>query len=498
MTRPAPSTSSQAEAGHASAPPVPGRGPLDSVDHAWLRMDDPTNLMVVTGVLMFDDRLPMPALRDLLSHRLLRLPRFTQRVTEDLVGGTWEPALDFDLDDHLVTETLPEGADPETALQALCSLLMTQPLDPAKPRWQFHLVERYGTGSAVIVRVHHCIGDGLALIYVLLSMSDQGSVPAVAAPAADAPDQVGGWTAVGRALGTVAAAVVQVPVALARGLAAAIADPSRLADAGALVASGAGALSKLLLMDPDPPSPFKGPLVVAKRVAWSSAYDIATFKRIGKTTGCTINDVLMAALAGALRRYLLTMERQVPSTFAIRGIVPVNLRAFEKAHELGNQFGLVFLELPLGLDEPLDRLFAVRARMQAIKRSPEATLVYQLLRVAGAAPRAVFDILVDLFDKKATAVVTNVMGPREVVTFAGATMAKGMFWVPCAGRLGMGVSLISYAGRVWLGLQTDADLVPEPARVLQHFSDEVHVLAALAAEPARRGRHHDGGGTVQA
>ena len=260
--------------------------------------------------------------------------------------------------------------------------------------------------------------------------------------------------------------------------------------------SGAGALSKLLLMDPDPPSPFKGPLVVGKRVAWSSAFDIATFKQIGKATGCTINDVLMAALAGALRRYLLALKREVPSTFAIRGIVPVNLRAFEKAHELGNQFGLVFLELPLGLDEPLDRLFAVRTRMQAIKRSPEAALVYQLLRLAGAAPRAVFDILVDLFDKKATAVVTNVMGPREVVTFAGATMAKGMFWVPCAGRLGMGVSLISYAGRVWLGLQTDAELVPEPARVLQHFSDEVDVLAALAAEPTRHRPHHDGAGTV--
>jgi len=164
--------------------------------------------------------------------------------------------------------------------------------------------------------------------------------------------------------------------------------------------------------------------------------------------------------------------------------VPVNLRAMSQAHELGNQFGLVFLELPLGLEEPLDRLFAVRSRMQAIKKSPEAPIVFQLLRVAGAAPRAVFDALVELFGKKATAVVTNVMGPREPITFAGAPLAQGMFWVPCAARLGMGVSLLSYAGKVWMGLQTDAQLVPDPARLLAHFADEVETLEGVAAEPA--------------
>ncbi|MBL8142420.1 MAG: wax ester/triacylglycerol synthase family O-acyltransferase [Acidobacteria bacterium] len=466
--------------------PAPPRVALASVDNAWLRMDDPTNLMVVTGVLMFDDRLSMRQLHDLVRSRLLRVPRFTQCVVEDALGATWVPAPEFSLDDHLVSATLPAGDDHQAALQAFCAELMTRPFDPGKPRWQFHLVEHYGHGSALVLRVHHCIGDGLALIYVLLSMSDDGPTPPRVERPDDATDEpVSGWAALGRTLGTAAAAVVQVPVALVRGVAAAVSDPSRLVDAGALVASGAGALSKLLLMGPDPPSPFKGPLVVDKRVAWSSAFDVAVFKQIGTVTGCTINDVLMAALAGALRRYLLDLQREVPSTFAIRGVVPVNLRAFEKAHELGNQFGLVFLELPLGLDEPLDRLFAVRARMQAIKRSPEAMLVYQLLRFAGTAPRTIFDGLIDLFSTKATTVVTNVMGPRERITFAGARMSQGMFWVPSAGRLGMGVSLLSYAGQVWLGLQTDAELVPAPARLLEHFSEEVDALVALASEPTQ-------------
>ena len=192
MTRPHAHASTRPGAGGAPRPPVADRLPLDSVDHAWLRMDDPTNLMVVTGVLMFDDRLRMPQLRDLVSNRLLRLPRFSQRVTEDLLGGAWEPAPDFDLDDHLVAETLPEGDDAEAALQALCSALMIRPFDPAKPRWQFHLVEHYGTGSALVLRVHHCIGDGLALIYVLLSMSDDGPMPQLD-DSADRCARPGGW-----------------------------------------------------------------------------------------------------------------------------------------------------------------------------------------------------------------------------------------------------------------------------------------------------------------
>jgi WS/DGAT/MGAT family acyltransferase len=468
----------------ASSPSVAGRTPLASVDNAWLRMDDPTNLMVVTGVMMFDERLPMANLRAIVHERLLRFPRFTQRVVEDMLGASWEAMPGFSLDDHLIAAHLPDDDDHDAALRAFCNDLLTRPLDPAKPRWQMHLIEHYGPGSALVLRLHHCIADGLALIFVMLSLADGGPTPPTPQRDPDPADAVTGWTAVGRALGTAAAAVVQVPVALARGVMTALTEPSKIVDAGALVASGAGAISKLLLMDPDPPSPFKGPLVVAKRVAWSAPFDVATFKRIGKATGCTINDVLMAALSGALRRYLLATHRQVPSTFAIRGVVPVNLRTFDSAHELGNQFGLVFLELPLGLEEPLDRLFAVRSRMQAIKRSPEAPLVFQLLRVAGSAPRAVFDALVDLFGKKATAVVTNVMGPRDRIRFAGASMSRGMFWVPCAGRLGMGVSLLSYAGQVWMGLQTDAELVPDPARVLTHFAEEVAALEALAAEPS--------------
>jgi len=214
-------------------------------------------------------------------------------------------------------------------------------------------------------------------------------------------------------------------------------------------------------------------------VAWSAAVPVATLKQIGRATGSTINDVLMASLAGALRRYLLGRGSEVPADLDVRGVVPVNLRAPEDAHQLGNRFGLVFLALPLGIDDPLDRIFEVRRRMAALKQSPEALVAFQILRTLGLVPRQLFDVAVTLFGMKATAVVTNVVGPRVPIRFIGREMRQAMFWVPSAGRLGLGVSLLSYAGRVWLGVQADAGLVPDPDTLMTGFADEIQSLLDL-------------------
>jgi WS/DGAT/MGAT family acyltransferase len=240
-------------------------------------------------------------------------------------------------------------------------------------------------------------------------------------------------------------------------------------------------------MDADPTTPLKGPLVVEKRVAWSSPMAVADVKRIGRVTGATINDVLVSAVAGGLRRYLLARGADLGADVSLRVVVPVNLRPLEEAHHLGNQFGLVFVSLPLGGQEPLDRLFEVRARMSAVKRSPEAPLTFQILRAIGTAPRPVFDFVVNLFGRKATAVMTNVIGPRETIRLAGARMRQAMFWVPCAGRLGLGVSVLSYAGNVWVGVATDAQAVPQPRELVDGIQAEMaalHELLALVGETA--------------
>jgi WS/DGAT/MGAT family acyltransferase len=459
--------------------PTHERTPLADVDSAWLRMDDPTNLMVVTGVMVLDRPVTMDAIRDIVVNRLLRFPRFRQRVVDDAVVGTahWEADRWFSLDYHLVQATFPENGT-EAALQRFISELMSQPLDPRRPLWQYHFIPHYQGGSALITRIHHCIGDGLGLIYVMLSMADEGP----GGPARDLEekhDHADLWNSLANAIGEAVSAVAHVPANLLHEINEYLAHPQRLQEQAGALASGAGALGKLLLMPPDPPTRFKGALVAEKHVAWSRPVPIATLKRIGKATGSTINDVLTSCLAGTLRRYLLSRDASVAEDLNIRGVVPVNLRALEDAYQLGNRFGLVFLALPLGIEDPLDRIFEVRKRMTAIKRSPEAYLAFQILRVLGLAPKQVFDLIVNLFGMKATAVVTNVIGPRTPIRFAGVPMRQAMFWVPCAGHLGLGVSLLSYSENVWLGVQTDAGLVPDPDTLMQGFYAEIDALLEL-------------------
>lgn len=457
--------------------------PMANVDSAWLRMDDPTNLMVVTGLLVLDRPVSLARIRALIEERLLRFPRFRQRVVgADVPLGTpaWSDDEAFDLAYHVQEVELPPPGG-EAALQALVSALMSRPLSFERPLWQFHLVSDYQGGSALIGRIHHCIGDGLALIYVMLAMSEGGPQPPEPAEAG-AAEADGGWDGV---VGTMAAAASQaatLPVALLRQVAGLVSSPERVLRLTGQAAAGLGALGKLLLMDPDPPTVLKGPLVTVKRAVWSRPLPLVEVKRIGRVTGATINDVLIAAVSGALRRYLTARGRAPAADLSIRAVVPVNLRPLEEAHLLGNQFGLVFLPLPVGLDDPLDRVFEVRRRMTAIKRSPEAYLAFQILKAIGLAPRQIFDLVVELFGRKASAVMTNVAGPRDRLVMAGAPLRQAMFWVPCAGRLGLGISVLSYAGEVWIGLNADAHVIPDPDAVLEGFDAEIRALAALVPD----------------
>jgi hypothetical protein len=136
----------------------------------------------------------------------------------------------------------------------------------------------------------------------------------------------------------------------------------------------------------------------------------------------------------------------------------------------------------VGIEDPLDRLFEVRRRMRALKSSPQALAVYQVLWAMGLAPKPVFDLALRIFASKGTAVVTNVVGPREPISIAGAQLRQAMFWVPSAGRLALGVSLLSYAGKVWMGLQCDAAIVPDPAALLGGFEEEIAALQAVCRQ----------------
>lgn len=446
--------------------------PLAPVDQAWLRMEDPTNLMMVTGILIFDQPLDFDRLRATFEHRLLRFRRFRQRVVT--VGNTarWEDDPNFTLSAHLRRIALPAPHDQAT-LQDLVSDMMSTPIDFTKSPWQYHLIENYNGGCVLLGRLHHCIADGIALIRVLLAMTDES-------PDAPWPSATDSHEPEHRArspLATVNATVRSAEKLLADGFDL-LGEPGKLAEVARTGAGSATALSRLVLMSPDPHTAFKGPLGVAKRAAWSQPVPLDAVKAIGRAVGGTVNDVLLAAVTGALRRYLQGRGQNVDG-LDIRAAVPVNLRPPDEPLTLGNRFGLVFLSLPIGVDDPLDRLFDLKERMEAIKHSPEAIVAFGILMGLGVAPSALQDMGVSIFGSKATAVMTNMPGPREMLYMAGAPINQIMFWVPQSGRLGLGVSILSYAGNVTLGIATDSGLAPDPDEIITAFHEEFNTLLKL-------------------
>ena len=201
-------------------------------------------------------------------------------------------------------------------------------------------------------------------------------------------------------------------------------------------------------------------------------------KTVGRGLGCSVNDVLLACVAGAIGAYLREVGDD-PSGKEIRAMVPVNLRPPEEAWKLGNRFGLAPLVLPVGIDNPIERVYAVRRRMSELKDSYQPLLAFAVLAVAGLLIKPAQDALLGIFARKSTAVMTNVPGPVRALQLCGSTIRQQMFWVPASGDVGMGVSILTYDGGVQFGLITDGALCPRPQHIIERFEPEFEKLLLL-------------------
>jgi diacylglycerol O-acyltransferase len=451
---------------------------ISAVDTAWLRMDRPGNLMMICGVLTFRGKIDLARLKRVIAERFLVFRRFRQRPVETPAMSFWETDAHSDLDYHVAHTALP-GRAGKRELQALVSRLVSTPLDPARPRWQFHLVDNYDGGSAIVVRIHHCYADGIALVRVMLSMTDATAdgPPAMPFQARERrrvkPDDTlsqliapfSGVLASARRIGGM---LVDTGVGIWH-------DPTKaveLADKGTALTAE---IAKLALMTHDSPTRFKGTPGVTKRVAWGDPLPLPEVKDIGRALRSSVNDVLLSCVAGALRDYLVARGDAVEGV-VVRALVPVNLRPIESAYRLGNQFGLVFLDLPIGIENPVERLYAVRANMNALKDSFQPVLALGLLAAMGSGPKLLQETLLTILARNATAVMTNVPGPQQPLYIAGARIESLMFWVPQSGDIGMGVSILSYDDRVQFGVVTDRGLCPDPERLIERFPAQFEQL----------------------
>ncbi|TSC33608.1 WS/DGAT domain-containing protein [Corallococcus sp. Z5C101001] len=505
-----------------------GRERMASMDAAWLQMEEPANLMMITAVLWFDGAVDRERLREVVRERLVeRYPRFKQRVVSGALGSPhWEEAPDFQWDEHLSTLCVPATAG-RAGLEALVGDWLGVPLERSRPLWHLHLVKGAAGGDVLLARLHHCMADGIALARVLLSLTDpvgHGSSEGARPEAGDARAREDSRSGAGfegarpetvdagaredsrsppelrTASETEAAPPSRTPareaaplldstpgwMRWARGARAVLHKGAELVRepilAGDLVrdgARGAAALGKLLVQPSDPSSPLRGPLGLRKVAAWSEPLPLERVKAVGRNLGGTVNDVLLTAVTGALRRYLSSLEAPLEDVHAL---VPVNLRPLDAPvpRELGNRFGVVFLRLPIHLEDPRRRLREVAKRMEALKRSPEAVVTSSALELLGRTPAAVERVAVDVMGSKASLVATNVPGPRQPVSLAGTRLEGLTFWVPQAGHVGLGISLFSYAGQVTVGVASDASRVPEPGALVAAFQDELDALATTA------------------
>jgi WS/DGAT/MGAT family acyltransferase len=336
----------------------------------------------------------------------------------------------------------------------------------ARPLWQVHLVENYGPGCALVIRIHHSLSDGVALMHVLLSLGDADPAPP---PSPEEPTgqqrAPGDLQATGRRMQNTRRSF-------------------SLRGAGRLAVEAGSAIYKLLLSPFDSRSVLRGRPSEPKWAAWSAPIPLQEIKAIRRHMGGTVNDVLLAALAGALRCYLQEQGDQV-AQLRIRALVPVSLRPLGAEGELGNQIGVVLLPLPVGVGDRIQRFHELKRRMDDLKSSLQAPIVYGAMKAFGRLPPWIVNPLADYCCSRGSVEVSSVRGPRKPLYLAGAPLETVMFWIPRYGGIGLGVSILSYAGQVRIGVISDRDVVPDPEAVIAYLHDELDALSALrSADPA--------------
>jgi WS/DGAT/MGAT family acyltransferase len=431
-------------------------------------------------MMLFDEPVDLQALKDVIGARMLCFHRFRQRPVGQGSDAFWETDPHFDIDWHVRRIALPDDGG-QGALENAASDLISTPLDPTKPMWQFHLIDSLQGGSAIVLRIHHCYGDGFALMHVVMAMTDVDPRKPQPAGTDLAGDERGrsAWERIFAPVTEVVGDVLHSSLAVAgagRDLLMHPLHAVEYAKTGTDIVSAAGVFAN---MTPDSPTRLKGALGVMKRVAWAEPLSLLEVKAVASAFACSVNDVLVACVAGALRTYLQEQGDDVEGN-EVRALVPVNLRPPGRITELGNRFGLVFLSLPIGIDDPVERVLEVHQRMAELKGSQQPLVSLGILAALGVAPEFIKERTVEALAANASMIITNVRGSEQPRYFAGKRIARQMFWVPQSGGIGVGVSILSYAGQVSFGLVTDVRRVPDPQAVAMRFTLEFEALLLCA------------------
>lgn len=430
---------------------------LAPLDASFLHIEDAGTHMHIGAVAVLDGPAPRRAeLMRLVESKLPEIPRYRQTVrvpSLHLGPPVWVDDPSFELFRHIRATTLRRPGD-DDALRALVGRVMSSPLDRSRPLWEMWVVNGFADGRwALIAKVHHAMVDGVSGAELLEVLLDEDPGAVVAQPIAWKPErQPGGAELAVRALGHRGASFAYP----ARAMAAALATPRTSAAVSAATVRGLVALAGVL--KPRPPTSLNGPVGRARHWSWASA-QLADIKAIRAAFGGTVNDVVLAVIAGGLRELLLA--RGEACRRPVRTLVPVSLRGDGEHHGSGNRVTALFAELPIDVDEPLERLARVRAGTLRLKAAHEALGTELLLELSHVLPDAVFGRALGAASRReqhlVATVATNVPGPKRPLYVSDRRVLELVPYVPLAAHVRTGIAILSYDGRISFGVTAVGD-----------------------------------------
>lgn len=453
------------------------------VDSAWLALERPENPMTITVMLRVQD-LTEARFREFLQIYWMAWERFRLMPVRRAPGWWWEEDPAFSLNHHL---EVVHGHFDETALQNWVSARLNQPLPEYRPLWKFWLVQDVDGDAALLLRIHHCYADGLSLMSVFERLCPVSPQQAPVIYGAKEKADSGRWRKAANAwLAELTAAETRSGV---NDLFASIPRNGGSEARNAVERAAwksmklVNELSQFLVEPEDTPSSLKRALLGRRQCRWSKPVALDRLSQISHSTGVKINDVLLSCVASAVRKQI---QPEMPDLedAVLHAAVPVNIRnripddLKPEGDALGNFFGTVFVPLPVDGGSSLERLFRIKHETRKLKKSWQPALSWALAGAASLIPESWRQPVADLLYRKASAVVSNVPGTPEPRYLAGCRITEQMFWVPQAGDIGLGVSVVSYAGQVQFGVVADEAVMSSPERFLEDCLDELNAFPA--------------------
>jgi diacylglycerol O-acyltransferase / wax synthase len=463
-------------------------GRLTGLDASFLHMENGGAHMHVAGLMLFDgEPPPYERLLEMTESRLHVVPRYRQKLAFVPFGQgrpRWVDDPHLNLRYHIRRTSLPRPGT-EAQLRSLAGRVFSQPLDRDKPLWEMWLVEGVEDGPdgprfAMLSKTHHALVDGISGVDIVSVLFDATPDPP------EPPDRPPRWMprpepSQAQLLGEALLERATVPAEAARSLRALFRAPRNVVRGAGESLVGVGAMAWAGLRPP-PRSPYNTAIGPHRRYAWVRA-SLDDLKAIKNSLGGTVNDVVLASVAGALGRHMTRRGAKLPET--LRALVPVSVRSDDERGALGNRVAAMMAPLPVGEKDPRQRLAVIAAAMQGIKRSGQAVGAQVLTELSGFAPPTLMaqgSRLVST-ERFFNLVVTNVPGPQFPLYLMGRELREINPMVPLAKGQALGIAIMSYNGRMNFGLLGDWDAMGDLDAFAADLEASLEELASAAGVP---------------